>query len=50
MYRSPKNYYKNNPDIIFMKAYKGNITVAMSMANYKGKINDLLNDLSYILS
>jgi len=29
-----------------MKEDKSNITVAMSIADYKGKIDDVLNDLS----
>jgi len=41
MYRSTKNYCKNNLDIIFMKADKDNITVAMCMVDYKGKMNDV---------
>jgi len=40
MYRSIKNYCKNNPDIIFMKSGHCNIIIAMSIADYKGKMND----------
>lgn len=35
---------KNNPDIIFTRADKGNITVAIQKNDYINKINDMLCD------
>jgi len=39
-----KSYCKNNTNIIFTKADKGNVTVALDRAHYFNSINLMLND------
>jgi len=42
--KSCKYFIKNNPDIIFTKADKGNTTVMLERKDYLKKINDILRD------
>jgi len=44
LYRICKAFIKNNPDIIFTKADKGNITVALNRNDYVSKITEMLHD------
>jgi len=37
-------FVKNNPNIIFTRADKGNITVALDKTEYLNKIDNMLND------
>jgi len=39
-----KRYLQNNPNIIFTKADKGNITVALDKRSYIEKVEELLKD------
>jgi len=39
-----KEFLKNNPNIIFIRADKGNITVAVNKIEYTNKIEDMLRD------
>jgi len=39
-----KNFCQNNPEVIFTRADKGNITVALNKNNYIRKMEDLLGD------
>jgi len=39
-----KKFIKNNPDIIYTRADKGNITVALNRIEYTNKIDDMLSD------
>jgi len=39
-----KEFYKNNKDIIFTKADKGNITVALEKTHYINNVNTMLKD------
>ena len=44
--KETKNFIKNNPDIIFTKADKGNVTVALTRNDYNEKVKNLLHDVS----
>ena len=44
-----KTFLKNNNDIFFTKADKGNLTVCMNISDYKQKMNTLLEDKSTYL-
>ena len=44
--KEAKNFIKNNPDIIFTKADKGNVTVALTRTDYNTKVKNLLDDVS----
>ncbi|KMQ88038.1 reverse transcriptase [Lasius niger] len=39
-----KNFIHDNPDVIFTRADKGNVTVALDKTDYMYKMNALLND------
>jgi len=39
-----RNFYKNNPNIIFTKADKDNVTVTMNRDEYISKIEIMLQD------
>ena len=39
-------FVKNNPDIIFTRAYKGNTTVALTPTDYNEKVETLLHDVN----
>jgi len=39
-----KKFVKENPDILFTRADKGNATVAMDLSHYKNSMNDILSD------
>jgi len=39
-----KIFVKENPDILFTKADKGNATVAMDLSEYKDKMNEIFSD------
>jgi len=41
-----KAFIKNNLDIIFTKADKGNITVVLNRNDYVSKITDMLDDIN----
>lgn len=43
-YMTTKNFLKDNTDILFTRADKGNSTVATDRSTYIKKMNDLLND------
>jgi len=40
-----KEFLKHNPNIIFTRADKGNITVALNKIEYTNKINEMLQDI-----
>ena len=42
--KEARNFVKNNPDIVFIRADKGNTTVALTRANYNEKVINLLQD------
>lgn len=44
MLKSTKDFCKNNPNILFTKADKGNVTEALNKEVYLEKIKELLND------
>ena len=44
--KEAKNFIKNNPDIVFTKAEKGNVTVALTRTDYNTKVNKLLDDVN----
>jgi len=44
MHNATKEFCRNNPNVIFTRADKGNITVALDRGDYIKKIEDLLND------
>jgi len=44
LFNITKNFTKNNPNIIFTRANKGNITVAMERENYINSVEEILND------
>jgi len=44
MHNATKEFCRNNPNVIFTRADKGNITVALDKGDYIKKIEDLLND------
>jgi len=39
-----KNFVRKNPEIIFTRADKGNITVALNKSNYIKKMEEVLSD------
>ena len=47
--KEAKNFVKNNPDIVFTKADKGNTTVALTRTDYNDKVNNLLQDVNTYL-
>ena len=42
--KEARNFVKNTPDIVFIRADKGNTTVALTRANYNEKVINLLQD------
>ncbi|XP_063975376.1 uncharacterized protein LOC135161598 isoform X2 [Diachasmimorpha longicaudata] len=44
--RSAKTFKKSHPEIVFLKADKGNVTVAVNRQQYIAKMSDLLSDSS----
>jgi len=44
MYKSAHSFYKNNSNIIFPRADKGNITVVLNKNYYISKMDKLLSD------
>lgn len=46
MHKCTKKFCHDNPDILFTRADKGNVTVAMTKKYYTDKMEDLLNDNS----
>jgi len=42
--KSTSNFIKNNPDIIYTRADKGNITVALNRIEYLSKMENMFND------
>jgi len=42
--KSTNSFCKNNPDIIFTRADKGNVTVALNKTVYNKKMEELLQD------
>lgn len=45
LHKLTKQYMKENPNFIFTRADKGNVTVALDKDNYTLKITELLNDV-----
>ncbi|KYN22657.1 hypothetical protein ALC57_04947, partial [Trachymyrmex cornetzi] len=41
-----KQFIKNNQEVVFTRADKGNVTVALNINTYKDKMNDMLKDRS----
>ena len=39
-------FFKNNPDIVFTSANKGNTTVALTRTDYNEKVETLLHDVN----
>ena len=46
MARSTSKFCKNNPNIVFTRADKGNVVVALDRESYIGKMEATLNDIS----
>jgi len=46
LYNVTKRYLQDNPNIIFTKADKGNITVALEKCSYIEKVEELLKDVN----
>lgn len=46
MHKTANDFCRHNPNIIFTRADKGNVTVAMDNDYYKSKVLELLNDPS----
>jgi len=44
--RTCKIFIKNNPDVIFTRADKGNVTVALDRNDYNSKITNMLDDIN----
>ena len=42
--KETNNFIKNNRDIVFTKADKGNVTVALTRTDYNAKVKNLLDD------
>ena len=42
--KEAEKFVKDNPDVIFTKADKGHVTVAMKRDEYDNKVNELLQD------
>ena len=42
--KEARNFVKNNPDIVFTRADKGNTTVALTRTDYNEKVKNLLQD------
>jgi len=46
LHKVTKQFLQNNPNIIFTKADKDNITVALDRGSYIEKVEELLNDVN----
>jgi len=44
--RTCKIFIKNNPDVIFTRTDKGNVTVALDRNDYNSKITNMLDDIN----
>ena len=47
--KEAKNFVRNNSDIVFTRADKGNTTVALPRTDYNDKVNNLLQDVNTYL-